>query len=96
MIKSNFTFQATVFLAVNVAFLAIQSVDIANPYRSPVQISSYSSVIANSGSIALGLLLMRQNRTKSRDAADAAVGHFRLSILSYLQMHAKAGIYCVP
>ena len=50
-------------LNANLAFLAIQSVDVnTNPYRSPAQISSYLSVTANIGSIVLGLFLMRQNR----------------------------------
>ena len=82
-----------VMLNANVAFLAIQSVDVnANAYRSPAQISSYLSVIANIGSIALGLLLLRQNRTKGRETTDEAVSYLRLSILSYLLMPAKAGI----
>jgi len=79
-------------LNANVAFLAIQSVDVdANPYRSPAQISSYLSVAANIGSIILGLLLMRQNRTKIRETADEAVSLFHLT-LSFLPIHAKAGL----
>jgi hypothetical protein len=63
-------------LNANVAFLAIQTVDVNNhPYRSPAQISSYLSIIANIGSIVLGLLLMRQNRTKSKETADEAVSY---------------------
>lgn len=63
-------------LNANVAFLAIQSVDIdRNPYRSPAQISSYLSIIANIGSIILGLLLVRQNHIKDKaSAADDVVG----------------------
>ena len=93
MINIQPILQATVMLNANVAFLAIQSVD-GNPdsYRSPAQISSYLSVIANVGSIILGLLLMRQNRTKSRETAGEAVSHSRLSILSSSPMQAKAGI----
>ena len=98
MIKSN-PRQATVMLNANVAFLAIQSVDVndanRNPYRSPAQISSYLSVIANIGSIILGLLLMRQNRTKTKETADEAVSYLCLPIFfSYLLTHAKAEISC--
>jgi hypothetical protein len=97
MIKSN-PQQATVMLNANVAFLAIQSVDVNDdPYRSPAQISSYLSVIANIGSIILGLLLMRQNRTKSKETADEAVSCLSLPIFfSYLLTHAKASISCLP
>lgn len=79
-------------LNANVAFLGIQSVDVMGNHRSPAQISSYLSIIANIGSILLGLLLMRQNRTKSRETANEAVSYLRLSIFSYLSMHAKASI----
>lgn len=80
-------YQATVVLNANVAFLAIQSVDVdQNPYRSPAQISSYLSVVANIGSIILGLLLMRQNRTKNRDTADEVVSrdlyHYDAELIS--------------
>ena len=97
VIKSN-PQQATVMLNANVAFLAIQSVDVnADPYRSPAQISSYLSIIANIGSIILGLLLMRQNRTKSKETADEAVSYLWLpKRLSDLLRHAKAGISCLP
>jgi hypothetical protein len=82
--------QATVMLNANVAFLAIQSVDVDGPRRSPAQISSYLSVIANIGSIILGLLLMRQNRTKSKETADEAVSYSCLPIFfSYLLTHKK-------
>jgi len=74
--------QATVLLNANVAFLAIQSVDQIsennNPDRSPAQIASYLSIIASIGSIILGLLLIRQNRTKSRETADDVVSGIEL------------------
>ena len=82
MIKSD-PQQATVMLNANVAFLAIQSVDVNDdPRRSAAQISSYLSVIANIGSIILGLLLMRQNRTKSKETADEAVSYLSLPFFS--------------
>ena len=52
-------------LNANVAFLSIQSVVInPDPYRSPAQISSYSSITASIGSIMLGLILVRRSRVK--------------------------------
>ncbi len=56
-------------LTSNVGYLAIQSVDIdMNAARSAGQIASYLSVVANIGSIVLGLLLTLQNRTTRFDA----------------------------
>lgn len=61
-------------LNVNVAFLAIQSVDVNNgPYHSPAQISSYLSIVANIGSITVGLLLVRQNYIKNEGSGDNLV-----------------------
>lgn len=62
-------------LNANVAFLAIQSVDEEPklPERSPAQLASYVSIFCSIGSIILGLLLIRQNRTKTRDTAVEAV-----------------------
>lgn len=61
-------------LNANVAFLAIQSIDnIGTHVRSPTQIASYVSMIASIGSIVLGLLLSRQNRTKFRETVDEFV-----------------------
>ncbi|KAF9530151.1 hypothetical protein CPB83DRAFT_851059 [Crepidotus variabilis] len=67
----EFILFATVLLNANVAFLAIQSVDTNDPTysRSPAQIASYLSVIASIGSIILGLLLIRQHRTKYKETA---------------------------
>jgi len=66
----EFILYSTVVLNANVAFLSIQSVDTNNgPYRSPAQISSYCSIAASIGSIILGLILVRQSRTKHRGTA---------------------------
>ncbi|THU94491.1 hypothetical protein K435DRAFT_966811 [Dendrothele bispora CBS 962.96] len=56
----------TVLLNVNVAFLAIQSVDesTALPGRSPAQISSYLSVVVTLGSIITSLFLTRKHHIK--------------------------------
>jgi len=84
-------------LNANVAFLAIQSVDVnANPYRSPAQISSYLSVVANIGSIILGLLLMRQNRTKSRETADEARAFLEARNHPRLGLETLAILYSLP
>jgi len=58
-----------------VAFLAIQSVDEEPklPERSPAQLASYVSIFASIGSIILGLLLIRHNRTKTKKTALDAV-----------------------
>ncbi|KAF5379211.1 hypothetical protein D9615_005889 [Tricholomella constricta] len=64
----EFTLYGTVLLNANVAFLAIQSVDENHENaRSPAQIASYASIAASIGTIILGLLLVRQNRSKGRD-----------------------------
>ncbi|KAF9051549.1 hypothetical protein BJ165DRAFT_1608348 [Panaeolus papilionaceus] len=66
------TLFATVLLNANVAFLAIQSVDIDKPSRTPIQISCYLSTVASVGCIILSLLLIRQTRNKPRENADEA------------------------
>ena len=61
-------------LNANVAFLSIQSVDTNSyPYRSPTQISSYCSITASIGSIIIGLILVRQSRTKHTETAGEVV-----------------------
>ncbi|KAF7364983.1 hypothetical protein MVEN_00369200 [Mycena venus] len=67
----DFILLATFILNANVGFLAIQSVDNLPPsgHHSTVQILSYLSIVASIGSIMLGLLLVRQNRTKLHEAA---------------------------
>ena len=75
--------QATVVLNANVAFLAIQSVDLdINPYRSPAQISSYLSIVANIGSIIIGLFLKRQYNANSSQNTNnySFVSVFRLNL----------------
>jgi len=68
-------------LNANVAFLAIQSIDeeATLPQRSAAQLASYVSILASIGSIILGLLLVRQNRTKTRESAVEAVRNRLLS-----------------
>ncbi|KAK0449708.1 uncharacterized protein EV420DRAFT_760800 [Desarmillaria tabescens] len=84
----EFILYSTVLLNANVAFLAIQSVDESseNAGRSPAQISSYVSIIASIGSIILGLLLIRKNRSKARDSSGDAWRFLRS------QKHNKTGL----
>ena len=76
-LKSNslLTFKSTVVLNANVAFLSIQSVDTnSDLYRSPAQLSSYFSITASTGSIIIGLILVRLSRTKKhRETASELV-----------------------
>lgn len=63
-------------LNANVQFLAVPGVDPGNHYRSPTQIANYLSIITSIGSIVIGLLLLRQHKTKPEDSADEVVGCF--------------------
>jgi hypothetical protein len=63
-------------LNVNVAFLAIPTVDPGHSasIRSAAQLASYLSIMMTIGSIIIGLMLVRQNRpTKSLDTPEEAV-----------------------
>lgn len=68
-------------LNANVAFLAIQSVDEGSEklQRIPAQLASYFSVSAVMGSIIIGLLLMRQHRSKAKETSSEAVRQFTFS-----------------
>ncbi|KDR80110.1 hypothetical protein GALMADRAFT_242351 [Galerina marginata CBS 339.88] len=95
----EFVLWSTVVLTANVAFLAIQSVDSKPdnlPYRSPAQISSYLSVVASIGSIVLGLLLMRQNRTRSRESADEMQAFMAKRSHPRLGLETLAILYSLP
>ncbi|KAF9568673.1 hypothetical protein CPC08DRAFT_746116 [Agrocybe pediades] len=93
----EFVLFATVMLNANVAFLAIQSVDTdTDPYRSPAQISSYMSVVASIGSIVLGLLLIRQNRTKNRESADDVQAFLTKITHPRLGLETLAILYSLP
>ncbi|EGO01104.1 hypothetical protein SERLA73DRAFT_159633 [Serpula lacrymans var. lacrymans S7.3] len=71
---------ATMLLNANVGFLAIQTVDNGsnigvndNVTRSPIQVASYVLLVASVGSIILGLILLRHNRTEVRETVEEAV-----------------------
>ncbi|KAH9989672.1 hypothetical protein BJV77DRAFT_1069397 [Russula vinacea] len=84
---------STVMLTANVGFLAIPGVVLSNLsgtnimsasgvfiFTSPSQIASSLSVLASIGSIMIGLLLVRHNRTKQKaDPAGASTYLFRSS-----------------
>jgi hypothetical protein len=67
---TQFSVQGTVILNANVAFLAVGNL---SPFGYSFQIASYVSTLASLGSIIIGLMLLRQNKTKDRDSATAAV-----------------------
>ncbi|KAL4255580.1 hypothetical protein AB1N83_011443 [Pleurotus pulmonarius] len=74
----DFIINAAVLLNANIALLAIQSVDDSgtSATRSPIQIFSYVSMAMSTGSIVLGLLLVRQTRTKTpKRNATAMLAH---------------------
>ncbi|KAF7426196.1 hypothetical protein PC9H_008563 [Pleurotus ostreatus] len=89
----EFILYATVLLNANVAVLAIQSVDDggADGTRTPVQISSYLSIAMSIGSIILGLLLVRQNRTKGKESAPEA-----MRFMSRHSLEILAILYSLP
>ncbi|KAF9485028.1 hypothetical protein BDN70DRAFT_705879 [Pholiota conissans] len=93
----EFVFFATVMLTSNVGFLAIQSVDTDNnPFRSAAQILSYLSVVTNIGTLILGLLLMRQNRTKKKDTADDVQEFLKARNHPRLGLETLAILYSLP
>ncbi|KAK0480557.1 hypothetical protein IW261DRAFT_1335466, partial [Armillaria novae-zelandiae] len=87
---------STVLLNANVAFLAIQSIDDSSDKkgRSPAQISSYISIIASIGSIILGLLLIRKNRSKESRAITEAFLHSQKR--KYTGLETLAIMYSLP
>ncbi|KAK0237921.1 hypothetical protein EDD85DRAFT_1004952 [Armillaria nabsnona] len=89
---------STVLLNVNVAFLAIQSVDDSSVKggHSPAQISSYVSIIASIGSIILGLLLIRKNRWTAKESISEAWLFLRSRKRHYTGLETLAIMYSLP
>ncbi|KAF4605831.1 hypothetical protein EYR40_004621 [Pleurotus pulmonarius] len=86
----DFIINAAVLLNANIALLAIQSVDDSgtSTSRSPIQIFSYISMAMSTGTIILGLLLVRQTRTKTpKRIAAAMLAH---------SIHTRAILYSLP
>ena len=72
----------------NVAFLNGNA-----SHLSTAQIASYISIATSIGSIILGLLLVRQNRTKSRENAEDVVSATHLILLNSLN-EARRASFC--
>ncbi|KDQ55293.1 hypothetical protein JAAARDRAFT_332841 [Jaapia argillacea MUCL 33604] len=87
---------ATVMLTANVSFLAIQSVDQGPFNRAPPQIASYLSTIASIGSIMLGLLLVRQHRSLSREDATLAERYICSKVGPNNRLETLAIMYTLP
>ncbi|KAL4255583.1 hypothetical protein AB1N83_011444 [Pleurotus pulmonarius] len=86
----DFIINAAVLLNANIALLAIQSVDDSgtSTSRSPIQIFSYAPMAMSTGTIVLGLLLVRQTRTKTpKRIAAAMLAH---------SIHTRAILYSLP
>ncbi|RDB29917.1 hypothetical protein Hypma_014083 [Hypsizygus marmoreus] len=93
----EFTLYGTVLLNANVAFLAIQSVDVGHEsYRSPAQIASYASIVSSIGSIIIGLLLLRQHRSKARETAAEAVAFLQRRTSQVLGLETLAITFGLP
>ncbi|KAH7886450.1 hypothetical protein F5I97DRAFT_1928299 [Phlebopus sp. FC_14] len=86
----EFTLYGTVVLNANVAFLAISDLNYA------AQVSSYVSIVCSVGAVILGLLLVRQNRTKGRDSAEEAVSFMTRMTYSMFGMETLAVLYSMP
>ncbi|KAL4258132.1 hypothetical protein AB1N83_010699 [Pleurotus pulmonarius] len=86
----DFILNAAVLLNANIALLTIQSVDGSgtSATRSPIQIFCYVSMAMSTGSIILGLLLVRQTRTKTPKSIAA-------SMLEH-SIHNRAILYSLP
>ncbi|KAK0452421.1 hypothetical protein EV421DRAFT_1731069 [Armillaria borealis] len=89
---------STVLLNVNVAFLAIQSVDdsSAKDGRSLAQILSYISIIASIGSIILGLLMIRKSRWMLSGATTEAWTFLHSRKQHYTGLERLAMMYSLP
>lgn len=97
----EFTLFSTVLLNANVAFLTIPGVSAdANgnlyPSQSPAQIASYISIIASVGSIVVGLLLVRQNRSRNRDDPGEAAAFLHRKYSPRYRLELLAVIYSLP
>jgi len=97
---------ATVLLTANVAFLAIPSVDNtpsgipgapAGTYiRTPVQVTSYVSIIFSLGCLVIGQLLLRHHTTQPRDSAEEADKYLRKHHDSHRGLETLAILYSLP
>ncbi|KIJ56230.1 hypothetical protein M422DRAFT_774068 [Sphaerobolus stellatus SS14] len=86
---------ATVILATNVAFLAIQSVDDTQAQRSPAQILSYISTVLSSGSILQSQLIARYHRIKGWEFIDERIKN-NFNFLPLMGSELLSVVYSLP
>ena len=91
--------QSTVMLSANVGFLAVPGVVISTLndnitsaseaiiFTSPAQIASYMSMVASIGSIVIGLLLTRHNRSKRNEGPAGAVSEQQRLVIAPSSSH---------
>jgi hypothetical protein len=90
----DITLYAVLLLNANITFLSIPSIDDSDDDKmmhSVARIAIYISIAGSFGAIALGLLHLRQYRTKVRDSAGEA-----LKILSARGLETLAIMFCLP
>ncbi|KAI9458569.1 hypothetical protein BJY52DRAFT_1169896 [Lactarius psammicola] len=85
---------STVMLSANVGFLAIPGVVIS--FTSPAQIASYMSMEASVGSIVIGLLLVRHNRSKQKEDPAGATTYLTQYTHQRFGLEPMAIIYSLP
>lgn len=93
---SELVLYGAVLLIANVAFLAIPSVDPGDRIRTPSQLASYFSIITSIGNVVIGLLLLRQHRTKPQDNAEEVDNYLRSRYHSSLGFETLAILYSLP
>ncbi|KAF7350103.1 hypothetical protein MVEN_01312400 [Mycena venus] len=89
---------ATVLLNADMAFLAIPTVDNGQniPARSMAQIASYISVIASLGSVIVGLVLVREYRSRRDDLAESAAAVLGRHFHAPFGFESLALLYSLP
>ncbi|KAF7360380.1 hypothetical protein MVEN_00767800 [Mycena venus] len=97
---SDITLYTTMLLNANLGFLqAIQSVDnngVVHHVRSPMQMSSYLSMLTSIGNIVIGVLLTKQTRDRDRaSASEAAIFIFNRTHPT-LGLEKLAVLYSLP
>lgn len=93
---TEFILYGTVLLNANVAFLAVPSVDPGSRNRTPAQLASYLSIITSIGSIVIGLLLLRQHRTKPIESSEEVDNYLRSRKSNALGFETLAILYSLP
>ncbi|KAF9235391.1 hypothetical protein BU15DRAFT_64910 [Melanogaster broomeanus] len=86
----EFTLYGTVVLNANVVFLAVPNIN------ATARTLNYVSTTCSVGAVILGLLLVRQNRTKGRDSAEDAVYFMTRMTYSIFGTETLAVLYSTP